>query len=83
LTISLTRKQLIPRAADNFYYFAEMSRRMNGETYPVDDQMLNYTLYQPVGVCGLISPWNVPFMTGTRKVAPAISHGNTPVLKMS
>jgi 5-carboxymethyl-2-hydroxymuconic-semialdehyde dehydrogenase len=83
LTISLTKKQLIPRAADNFYYFAEMSRRMNGETYPVDDQMLNYTLYQPAGVCGLISPWNVPFMTGTWKVAPAIALGNTAVLKMS
>ena len=83
LTISVTRKQLIPRAADNFYYFAEMSRRINGDTYPVDDQMLNYTLYQPVGVCGLISPWNVPFMTGTWKVAPAIALGNTAVLKMS
>ena len=83
LTISVTKKQLIPRAADNFYYFAEMSRRINGDTYPVDDQMLNYTLYQPVGVCGLISPWNVPFMTGTWKVAPAIALGNTAVLKMS
>ncbi|NOX68871.1 MAG: 5-carboxymethyl-2-hydroxymuconate semialdehyde dehydrogenase [Gammaproteobacteria bacterium] len=83
LTISVTRKQLIPRAADNFYYFAEMSQRINGDTYPVDDQMLNYTLYQPVGVCGLISPWNVPFMTGTWKVAPAIALGNTAVLKMS
>lgn len=83
LTISLTRNQLIPRAADNFYYFAELSRRVNGETYPVDDQMLNYTLYQPAGVCGLISPWNVPFMTGTWKVAPAIALGNTAVLKMS
>ena len=83
LSISVTRKQLIPRAADNFYYFAEMSQRINGDTYPVDDQMLNYTLYQPVGVCGLISPWNVPFMTGTWKVAPAIALGNTAVLKMS
>jgi 5-carboxymethyl-2-hydroxymuconic-semialdehyde dehydrogenase len=83
LTISLTRGQLIPRAADNFYYFSEMSKRMNGDTYPVDDQMLNYTLYSPVGVCGLISPWNVPFMTGTWKVAPAIALGNTAVLKMS
>lgn len=83
LTISLTRDTLIPRAADNFYYFAEMSRRMNGETYPVDDVMLNYTLYQPVGVCGLISPWNVPFMTGTWKVAPSLALGNTAVLKVS
>jgi 5-carboxymethyl-2-hydroxymuconic-semialdehyde dehydrogenase len=83
LTISLTRDQLIPRAADNFYYFAELSRRVNGETYPVDDQMLNFTIYQPVGVCGLISPWNVPLMTGTWKVAPALALGNTAVLKMS
>ncbi len=83
LTISLTRDTLIPRAADNFYFFAEMSRRMNGETYPVDDVMLNYTLYQPVGVCGLISPWNVPFMTGTWKVAPSLALGNTAVLKVS
>lgn len=36
---------------------------MNGKTYPVDDKMLNYTLVQPVGVCALVSPWNVPFMT--------------------
>lgn len=83
LTISLTRDILIPRAADNFYYFAEMSRRINGETYPVDDVMLNYTLYQPVGVCGLISPWNVPLMTATWKVAPSIALGNTAVLKVS
>jgi len=83
LTISLTRDTLIPRAADNFSYFAEMSRRLNGETYPVDDVMLNYTLFQPVGVCGLISPWNVPFMTGTWKVAPSIALGNTAILKVS
>ena len=41
---------------------------MNGKTYPVDDKMLNYTLVQPVGVCALVSPWNVPFMTATWKV---------------
>ncbi|MEI9965842.1 MAG: aldehyde dehydrogenase family protein [Caulobacteraceae bacterium] len=51
--------------------------------YPVDRAMLNYTLYQPVGVCGLISPWNVPFMTATWKVAPCLALGNTAVLKMS
>jgi 5-carboxymethyl-2-hydroxymuconic-semialdehyde dehydrogenase len=44
---------------------------------------LNYTLYQPVGVCALISPWNVPFMTATWKVAPCLALGNTAVLKMS
>ncbi len=55
---------------------------MNGKTYPVDDKMLNYTLVQPVGVCALVSPWNVPFMTAT-KVAPCLALGNTAVLKMS
>ena len=44
---------------------------------------LNYTLFHPVGVCALISPWNVPFMTATWKVAPALAFGNTAVLKMS
>ncbi len=56
---------------------------MNGKTYPVDDKMLNYTLVQPVGVCALVSPWNVPFMTATWKVAPCLALGNTAVLKMS
>jgi 5-carboxymethyl-2-hydroxymuconic-semialdehyde dehydrogenase len=81
-TISQTGKQLIPRAADNFYYFAEMCTRVDGHTYPTPTH-LNYTLFHPVGVCALISPWNVPFMTATWKVAPCLAFGNTAVLKMS
>ena len=80
--IAQTGKQLVPRAADNFHYFAEMCLRVNGDTYPTDTH-LNYTLFHPVGVCALISPWNVPFMTGTWKTAPALAFGNTAVLKMS
>jgi 5-carboxymethyl-2-hydroxymuconic-semialdehyde dehydrogenase len=80
--IAQTGKQLIPRAADNFYYFAEMCTRVDGHTYPTPTH-LNYTLFHPVGVCALISPWNVPFMTATWKVAPALAFGNTVVLKMS
>jgi 5-carboxymethyl-2-hydroxymuconic-semialdehyde dehydrogenase len=80
--IAQTGKQLIPRAADNFYYFAEMCVRVDGHTYPTDTH-LNYTLFHPVGVCALISPWNVPFMTATWKVAPCLAFGNTAVLKMS
>ncbi|KVC69497.1 2-hydroxymuconic semialdehyde dehydrogenase [Burkholderia ubonensis] len=83
LPIAQTSKQLIPRASENFNFFAEVCLQMNGRTYPVDDQMLNYTLYQPVGVCALISPWNVPFMTATWKTAPCLALGNTAVLKMS
>jgi len=81
--IGQTKKALVPRAADNFYYFAEMCTRTDGDTYPVDGVMLNYTLFHPVGVCALISPWNVPFMTATWKVAPCLAFGNTAVLKMS
>ncbi len=80
--INQTGKQLVPRAADNFYYFAEMCTRVDGHTYPTPTH-LNYTLFHPVGVCALISPWNVPFMTATWKVAPCLAFGNTAVLKMS
>ncbi len=80
--IAQTGKQLVPRAADNYYYFAEMCTRVDGHTYPTPTH-LNYTLFHPVGVCALISPWNVPFMTATWKVAPCLAFGNTAVLKMS
>ena len=80
--IAQTRRNLVPRAADNFYYFAEMSTRVDGHTYPTSTH-LNYTLFHPVGVCALISPWNVPFMTGTWKIAPCLAFGNPAVLKMS
>ena len=53
--IAQTGKQLVPRAADNFYYFAEMCTRVDGHTYPTPTH-LNYTLFHPVGVCALISP---------------------------
>jgi len=81
-TISQTKKQLVPRAAENFHYFAEMCTRVDGHTYPTPTH-LNYTLFHPVGVCALVSPWNVPFMTATWKTAPCLAFGNTAVLKMS
>ena len=81
-TISQTGKQLVPRAADNFTYFAEMCTRVDGHTYTTETH-LNYTLFHPTGVCALVSPWNVPFMTATWKVAPCLAFGNTAVLKMS
>lgn len=71
----------IPRAAYNFNYFADMTYRMTGESYPVGDQFINYSLRRPVGVAGLITPWNVPFMLETWKVAPCLAFGNTCILK--
>jgi 5-carboxymethyl-2-hydroxymuconic-semialdehyde dehydrogenase len=81
--IGQTGKALVPRAADNFYYFAELAQQQHGETYDSDSGHLNYTLWQPAGVCALISPWNVPFMTATWKTAPCLALGNTAVMKMS
>lgn len=71
----------IPRAAYNFDYFAEMTHRLIGESFPVDDRFINYTVRRPVGVAGLITPWNVPFMLETWKTAPCLAFGNTCILK--
>lgn len=69
------------RAADNFDFFAEMATKITGDTYPVDGSFLNYTVHKPIGVAGLITPWNTPFMLETWKVAPCLAAGNTCVLK--
>lgn len=74
-------KGAIPRAAENFYFFAEQIKALHGEAYAVDDTWINYTLHRPVGVAGLITPWNTPFMLATWKTAPALASGCTVVLK--
>ena len=81
LPISQTKKQAA-RAAENFRFYAEMvNSRLVGEAYQVDEAFINYTIHKPVGVAGLITPWNAPFMLETWKVAPALATGNTVVLK--
>jgi 5-carboxymethyl-2-hydroxymuconic-semialdehyde dehydrogenase len=81
LPVSQTKKQAA-RAAENFRFYAEMVKsRMIGEAYQVDNSFINYTIHKPVGVAGLITPWNAPFMLETWKVAPALATGNTCVLK--
>lgn len=81
--ISQTLNALIPRSANNFHYFAEIAEHMHGESYDSDTGHLNYTMQKPAGVCALISPWNVPFMTATWKTGPCLALGNTAVMKMS
>lgn len=78
---SQIKKGAIPRAAQNFYFFAEMATQIHGESFPKDNEFMNYTRRRPVGVAGLITPWNVPFMLETWKVAPCLAAGNTCVLK--
>jgi 5-carboxymethyl-2-hydroxymuconic-semialdehyde dehydrogenase len=81
LPISQT-KNMVARAAQNFRFYAEMvSSRLVGEAYQVDGEFLNYTIHKPIGVAGLITPWNAPFMLETWKIAPALATGNTVVLK--
>lgn len=81
LPISQTRNQTA-RAAENFRFYARMvETKLHGESYPMDGEFINYTVYKPLGVIGLITPWNAPFMLETWKVAPALATGNTVVLK--
>ncbi|KIV57956.1 betaine-aldehyde dehydrogenase [Aneurinibacillus migulanus] len=81
LPISQTRK-MTARAAENFRFYARMVQtKLHGESYLVNDEFINYTVYKPLGVVGLITPWNAPFMLETWKVAPALATGNTVILK--
>jgi aminomuconate-semialdehyde/2-hydroxymuconate-6-semialdehyde dehydrogenase len=73
----------IPRAAANFRFFAAATQTFHTEAYRTDRQALNYTLRQPRGVAGLLSPWNLPLYLFTWKVAPALATGNTVVAKPS
>ncbi len=71
----------LPMAADCFHYFAGWATKTHGSTIPVRGPFLNYTLREPVGVCGLITPWNFPILMAVWKIAPALAFGNTAVLK--
>ncbi len=70
-----------PAAAECLYYFAGWSGKVSGETIPVSDDAFTYTLREPVGVVGAITPWNFPLMLAVWKIAPALACGNTVVLK--
>lgn len=72
----------VARAAENFSFYAEYAERsMDGRSYPVDGEWLNYSVRVPLGVCGIITPWNAPMMLSTWRIAPALAFGNTVVLK--
>jgi aminomuconate-semialdehyde/2-hydroxymuconate-6-semialdehyde dehydrogenase len=73
----------IPRAALNFDFFADAATQFSSEAHPAGDVALNYTLRQPLGVVGCISPWNLPLYLLTWKIVPALAAGNTVVAKPS
>lgn len=71
----------LPQVVENFEYFAGWATKIEGETIPVPGKMFNYTLREPIGVCGQIIPWNFPLLMAAWKLAPALAAGNTVVLK--
>ncbi|MDR7522866.1 MAG: aldehyde dehydrogenase family protein [Armatimonadota bacterium] len=71
----------IEAAAGCFEYYAGAANKYFGETIPVADRGLDFTLREPIGVVGLIVPWNFPFLITSWKVAPALAAGNTVILK--
>lgn len=81
--LSLARALDIPRAAQNFRFFATAALHFHSESHATDRKAINYTLRRPRGVAGLISPWNLPLYLLTWKVAPALAAGNTAVAKPS
>jgi 5-carboxymethyl-2-hydroxymuconic-semialdehyde dehydrogenase len=72
---------LAARAAQNFDYYAGVVTELHGRSFQVADEFVNYTVHKPVGVAGLIMPWNAPLMLSTWRLAPALAAGNTVVLK--
>ncbi len=72
---------LAARAAQNFDYYAGVVTELHGRSFQVGDEFINYTITKPVGVAGLIMPWNAPLMLSSWRIAPALAAGNTVVLK--
>jgi acyl-CoA reductase-like NAD-dependent aldehyde dehydrogenase len=72
---------MVTGAVETFRYYAGWPTKVYGETNPSDPSMFNYTLREPVGVCGQIIPWNGPLAMAAWKIAPALACGNTVILK--
>ena len=81
--LSLARKVDIPRAISNFKFFATSILHFSSESHDMDGYALNYTLREPIGVVGCISPWNLPLYLFSWKIAPALATGNCVIAKPS
>lgn len=81
--LSVATEVDIPRSALNFDFFAEACAQSASEAHATGPGVLNYTVRQPLGVVGAISPWNLPLYLFTWKLAPALAAGNTVVAKPS
>src|SRR5687767_2624568 len=80
--VSVTQSVDVPLSAEHFRYYAGWVTKIEGATIPVSASgMMNYTVREPVGVCGLIVPWNYPLLMASWKIAPALAAGNCIILK--
>lgn len=79
----LAKQVDIPRAASNFHFFATGLMHFSSESHDMEGKAINYTLREPLGVVGCISPWNLPLYLFTWKIAPALAAGNCVVAKPS
>lgn len=81
--LKLAKTVDIPRAAANFHFYGTGILHYSSHSHAMEDTAINYTLRQPVGVAGCISPWNLPLYLFSWKIAPALAAGCTIVAKPS
>jgi len=81
--LSLAKSVDIPRAHQNFHFFATAILHWANEAHLMEDRVINYTIRQAIGVVGCISPWNLPLYLFSWKIAPALAAGNCVVAKPS
>ncbi len=83
IPLSQTRGMHVPRAAYNFRFFAETINQSGGDVFTQEQGILSMVTHEPIGVCGLIGPWNMPLGLTAMKIAGALAFGNTCVVKPS
>ncbi len=82
-TVHLAKTMDIPRASANFRFYASAILHYASNTHSMEKTAINYTLKQPIGIVGCISPWNLPLYLFTWKIAPALAIGNCVIAKPS
>lgn len=81
--VELARSIDIPRSHSNIRFFATAAAQFSSESHHMENEAINFTLRQPIGVVGCISPWNLPLYLFTWKIAPALAAGNCVIAKPS
>jgi acyl-CoA reductase-like NAD-dependent aldehyde dehydrogenase len=83
IPLSQTRAVHVPRAAYNFRFFAEYINQAGGDVFTQEPGLISFVTYEPIGVCALIGPWNMPLGLTAMKIAGALAFGNACIVKPS